>query len=98
MKSKLKIIAEEYYQTIVENNVYYEQNGKIYNEKHPNATTEKGGIDDPDNVKGKGVDGYLNTNDGGNSIDKYGLYGVSGRIATQTNIYNENKPYDRFPE
>ncbi len=100
MKSKLTQIAEQYRTIIAENNVYYEESGKIYTDVHPNATTARGGIDDPSNIKGKNVDGYLNTSDGGSDVDKFGLpyLGVSGRIAVQNNIYNEDKQYDRFPE
>ena len=78
-------------------NVYYEQNGFIYNDQHPNATQSIGGSDDQYNAKGKGTGVLFDTTNGGGSYDINGRPDVinSGRLAIYNeNIYTPNSKYE----
>lgn len=95
--SKLEEIADIARDKHLIQNVYYNQNGFIYDTNHPNATQASGGVDDPNNYKGKGTNKVLDTLNGGSIIDIYGSPAVinSGRNAIyKENIYNPEKIYD----
>lgn len=98
--SKLVEIGNETRPQMIQKNPYNESN--VYGIMHPNATQAKGGLDDPDNNKGKSPlsGAYLDTQNGGSHIDIYGdpSLGGSGRILTETNLYSKTKQYDCFPE
>lgn len=80
-------------------NIYSEKNG-LYNNSHPNATQKVGGADDPGNVKGKETGGgFLDTSNGGGTIDINGspsLFGSGRNLLYAENLYTPDKKYVCF--
>jgi hypothetical protein len=96
---RLGDIASKAREQLILQNVYQDLSGKRYNSTHPNATQAQGGIDDRLNAKGKGTGEYLDTSNGGGSIDINGRpeLGGGGRLDALTkNIYTKDNPYDCF--
>jgi hypothetical protein len=97
--NRLEEIAKEARERLIRDNIYQNQLNKIYGVTHPNATQEKGGIDDRKNNKGKGTGDFLDTSKGGGNYDINGRSDVlgSGRKALlQLNKYTSKNPYDCF--
>lgn len=99
--SRLEEIAIATRENLLIKNIYQDQSGLKYSETHPNATTAKGGVDDPLNAKGKGTGIPFDTQNGGSDIDVYGSPVISGtgrnQIYTQ-NQYNPQAKYDCFAQ
>lgn len=96
---RLSEIADKARENLITQNVYQNLPGKSYNSRHPNATQEQGGVDDRNNIKGKGTGQYLDTTNGGSSVDVNGKpeLGIGGRADAQTkNLYTSDNPYDCF--
>lgn len=93
--TKLQHIAEEKRLSDKNKNIYQNESGKRYTASHPNATVEQGGIDDPENAKGKATGVKFDFTNGGSAIDQNGVAGVpfSGRAAVLQNNYNKNNTY-----
>jgi hypothetical protein len=99
--SRLEEIANATRETLLVKNVYQDESGLRYDVTHPNATTAKGGVDDPLNAKGKGTGIRFDTANGGSEIDANGIPSVSdsGRNTIYTlNQYNPDKKYDCFAQ
>lgn len=99
--SRLEEIANATREALLVKNVYQDQFGFRYDVTHPNATTAKGGVDDPLNLKGKGTGVLFDTSNGGSAVDVYGIPSVSdsGRNAIYSiNQYNPDKKYDCFAQ
>ena len=80
-------------------NVMFGPGVHIYTATHPNATQAQGGVDDRLNSKGKGTGEYLDTRNGGGSVDINGRpeLGIGARQDAFTkNIYTRDNPYDCF--
>lgn len=93
---RLGEIAEQARNELTALNIYKNASGRIYSATHPNATQQIGGIDDPNNAKGKGTGVLFDTENGGGFFDINGRPGVngSGRVAHFNNLYNKNNVYD----
>lgn len=99
--SRLEEIAKSTRESLLVKNIYQDAANFQYGLTHPNATRQKGGIDDPLNIKGKGTGILFDTNNGGSDIDINGLPSVngSGRNAIYSvNQYNPDKKYDCFAQ
>ena len=97
--NRLEEIAEDQRNRLLTENIYQDKLGKIYGATHPNATQEQGGIDDRNNIKGKGTGEYLDTSKGGGSLDIFGRPDVQGSGRNNLlllNKYNADNPYDCF--
>lgn len=94
--SRLDEIAQERRRALTITNVYSNTTGNIYGVTHPNATQAVGDRD-PDNIRGKGTGQFLDTNNGGSSLDINGTpdFPNSGRVGTLfLNYYNRTRPYE----
>lgn len=100
--NRLVRIADEQRKNMIITNAYsYLDSSKYYGANHPNATTQKGGTDDPLNIKGKGTGEYLDFTNGGGYYDIYGRPDVmdSGRLRLiSKNKFSADKPYNCFIE
>ena len=76
--NELSRIAEEARKRILELNIYQDEAGKRYSATHPNATQAQGGVDDFNNIKGKGTGIELDTSNGGGKYDIEGRPDVAG--------------------
>lgn len=97
--NRLTEIADKAREQLLLANVYQNIEGKRYDVTHVNATQGQGGIDDRQNAKGKGTGNYLDTSNGGGSLDINGRADVFGSGRTrllQLNKYSKDKPYDCF--
>jgi hypothetical protein len=98
---RLTQFAEEYRRRLVIENGYNDTTGNRYNAQHPNATQAVGGRD-PQNVRGRGTGVFLDTTNGGTSVDINGLpeYPNSGRNGINfLNRYTAQTPYScRLPQ
>ena len=96
---RLGQIGDEARQNLITQNIYQDQIGRRYTATHPNATQAQGGVDDRLNNKGKGTGEYLDTRNGGGSVDINGRpeLGIGARQDAFTkNIYTRDNPYDCF--
>jgi hypothetical protein len=95
--SKLEEIANKAREEhLMKNN--YAPNDK-YSSLHPNATQAQGGIDDPNNVKGREpINTFpLNTNGAGNDIDINGIPALGYRGRSEIfiqNLFNPQSVYN----
>ncbi len=97
--SRLEEIANAVRAELLAKNTYVDQSGLKYTATHPNATQAKGGIDDPNNAKGKGTGIPYDTSNGGSDIDINGDPNItySGRNAIYIeNQYTPDAKYDCF--
>lgn len=94
---KLSKIADEARNKLITLNIYQNQSGKKYSAQHPNATQKQGGIDDVNNVKGKGTGVFLDTSNGGGKLDIEGRVDVIGsgrKRLLMLNKYTQDKKYE----
>lgn len=99
--SRLEEIAKATREDLLIKNIYQDQSGLKYDQTHRNATQAMGGVDDPNNFKGKGTGGSFDTSNGGSIVDINGLPSVigSGRNAIfSVNQYNPDNKYDCFAQ
>jgi hypothetical protein len=93
--------AEEYRRRLIIENGYNNTPGNVYGVNHPNATLAVG-ANDPNNLRGRGTGVYLDTSNGGTSVDINGLpdYPNTGRIGTLfLNRFTPTNPYScRLPQ
>lgn len=90
-QSKLELVAIQQRATLLPSNVYNSESSNNYGVNHTRAKS-----DSLTPVQGKGTGVYMDTYNGGGSIDVYGssLYIGSGRIGNITfNQYNTNAGY-----
>ena len=96
MKSKLSEIADVARKDLEVKSTYKFDGTNQYSARHPNALAEVGSIDDPANIKGKGIEGAIGADGAGGHYDIYGngLDSASGRIGNLTkNQYTKDQPY-----
>lgn len=93
MGNKLEEIAIQYRDLLTTKNTFNNSaDANNYGETHTRALS-----DEATPVHGKGTGVFLDTYNGGGSLDIYGSQNAvgSGRIANKAkNEYNENKPYE----
>lgn len=97
--NRLEEIANQTRQNLITQNIYQDNAGNRYKATHPNATQALGGVDDRNNNKGKGTGEYLDTRNGGSSVDINGRpeLGIGARQDAFTkNLYTRDNPYDCF--
>ena len=83
-KSKLEKLGDEFRVENLKGNTYQKDDSKQYSSKHPNALTSEG--------KGKGTGEYLDTVNGGSSVDINGNGKHNGKSGRKGNIaINESK-------
>lgn len=98
--TRLEEIATAARQELLLRNVYQNEPGKFYSTQHPNALQAQGGADDPQNIKGKGTFGYLDTANGGGAYDIFGRPEVDGSGRNNLllkNLYRKENQYNCFP-
>ena len=93
MASKLEELGSEFRKKNIVKNTYQNAQGNEYGSKHPNAQSDG-------DSKGKGTGNFLDTYNGGSTLDELGSPEDpgSGRIANiAKNQFSAEKPY-RLPE
>jgi hypothetical protein len=91
----LSAVAEAQRNALTNINVY--NGSRNYTSTDVNATVAAGLADDPQNIRGKGTGRYLDTTNGGSSVDKHGIpsLGALGRDGIYVeNFYTPNLVYD----
>ena len=93
MASKLEELGNEFRKKNIVKNTYQNAQGNEYGTKHPNAKSDG-------DSKGKGTGNFLDTYNGGSTLDELGSAEDpgSGRIGNiAKNKFSAEKPY-RLPE
>lgn len=91
-QSKLERIAIEQRENLLPRNYYNSNDGNLYSPTHTRAIS-----DDETPAQGKGTGIYMDFDNGGSSVDKYGIAeeGKSGRTSNiAINDYNVDNGYD----